>query len=167
MGTRSLTCVMDGNQEILCLYRQYDGYLTGHGADLVSMFKGYKITNGISGDACKTANGMGCLAAQLVGMLKQNDKKSPHYDNGKGFQVGNFYILAPESREHGEEFIYRLSEKDGRIWLDVSEGEVAWFGLPGTKPELMDWIYSGYLDDFKPKTTDYGEIYHARKGRAA
>jgi hypothetical protein len=156
---------MDGNKEILCMYRQFDGYLSGHGVDLLNAFKGFRITNGISGDAKKTANGMGCLAAQVVAHFKKTSGTND-YNNGAGLQVGGFYLYAPETREVGEEFIYRLSEKSGRIWLDVSEGEVAWFGLPGTKPELMDWIYSGYLDNFKP-THDNGEIYHKRTPRRA
>ena len=37
MGTRSLTYVYDDysvNTPIMCMYRQYDGYPTGHGAEL-------------------------------------------------------------------------------------------------------------------------------------
>jgi len=164
MGTRSLTVVMDGNKEILCMYRQMDGYIEGHGADLVAAFKGFKLTNGIAGDAKKTANGINCLAAQVVAHFKRitDENRKYAHDNGDGLEVGQFYLYAPETREVGEEYIYRLSERDGRIWLDISEGEVAWFGMPGTKPDLMDWIYSGWLDDLDPKA-DHGEVYHSRK----
>lgn len=154
MGTRCLTVVMDGNKEILCMYRQYDGYISGHGAELKKFAHGFKIVNGFGSDTPKkSANGMGCFAAQLVA----------HFKGKKENQIGGFYIEAPETREVGEEFIYRLSEKSGKLWLDISEGEVAWFGLPGTKPELMDWIYSGFMDDFDPDA-DHGEQYHARQG---
>lgn len=69
MGTRSMTIVMDGDKEIVRIYRQYDGYPTGHGADLAKLCD-VKIANGIGRDAKKIANGMGCLAAQIVHGLK-------------------------------------------------------------------------------------------------
>ena len=50
MGTRSLTVFnneMD-NSEIVVLYRQYDGYPTGHGRDLFSFLNNIEIVNGIS-----------------------------------------------------------------------------------------------------------------------
>ena len=41
MGTRSLTYIEESygenrkkKQNILCMYRQYDGYISGHGAEL-------------------------------------------------------------------------------------------------------------------------------------
>lgn len=144
MGTRCLT-VADENKEILCMYRQMDGYPSGHGKELKEAFKGFRITNGISGDKTNSANGMGCLAAQIVAKFKDD--------------VGGIYLYASGEREVGEEYVYSISEKDGRIWLDVLEGEVAFFGLPGTKPELMEWIYHGWLDDFEPEKC--GQIYHA------
>lgn len=172
MGTRCLTTVRDGNREILCMYRQYDGYPEGHGAELLQHFKGFKITNGISGDARKTANGVGCLAAQVVAVFKRSESAPDDRNaSGGGCEVGGFYLYAPETREVGEEFVYHLSVKPadpkdtrpswdqkGRIWLEVQEGEVAFFGAPGTPPALMDWLYSGWLDDFDPKRL--GEVYH-------
>ena len=34
MGTRSLTFVYDGDKPIINMYRQFDGYLEGHGLEL-------------------------------------------------------------------------------------------------------------------------------------
>lgn len=146
MGTRCLTTVIDGNREILVLYRQFDGYPTGHGAELLEWARGMPIVNGLPGDDKRCANGMGCFAAQLVAHFKT--------------KPGGFYIYAPETREIDEEFIYHLREKDGRLWLDVQEGEVAFFGLPGTKPELMDYLYSGWLDDFDPEKVEQVAVHH-------
>lgn len=173
MGTRCITAVMDGNREILCMYRQFDGYPTGHGTELLKAFKGYRVTNGVSiANSKRSANGMGCFAAQLVSVFKRADKDSS-YPAGNGCEVGGFYLYAPETREVGEEFVYVLEERasngksrydfgyEGRLWLTVYEGEVAFFGLPGTKPELMDWLYSGWLDDFDPKREASGQVYHS------
>lgn len=168
MGTRCLTTVRDGNKEIVCMYRQMDGYPEGHGADLLAAFKGFRITNGIAADSAKTANGAGCLAAQVVAAFKRITDENRRYahSNGADLQVGNFYLYAPETREVGEEFVYTLSVKTDakakrdRIWLELYEGEVAFFGMPGTKPELMDFLYTGWLDDFDPKNC--GQVYHGK-----
>ena len=64
MGTRSLTYIYDShNEDILtCIYRQYDGYITGHGLELASYLSGFKIVNGLGArdENVKVANGMGC-----------------------------------------------------------------------------------------------------------
>ena len=64
MGTRSLTYVEESwetsvadednnnkvyetKQNILCMYRQHDGYLDGHGLELAKYLQGFNIVNGI------------------------------------------------------------------------------------------------------------------------
>ena len=80
MGTRCLTYDYEGNSPLVCLYRQFDGYPSGHGAELANFLKGIKLGNGIADNPKmgKFANGMGCLAAQLVVHFKKS--------------VGGFYI---------------------------------------------------------------------------
>jgi hypothetical protein len=76
MGTRSLTYVYEGKKEdwvlpFVCMYRQFDGYPAGHGAELADFLNGGKIVNGIPGGSnVRLFNGMGCLAAQLVANFK-------------------------------------------------------------------------------------------------
>ena len=62
MGTRCLTYVYEGNSPLVCLYRQFDGYPSGHGAELANFLKGIKLGNGIADNPKmgKFANGMGC-----------------------------------------------------------------------------------------------------------
>lgn len=126
MGTRCLTVIQDDAKEVVCLYRQFDGYPAGHGAELLTAFKGFRITNDMISDRARTANGMGCLAAQLVAAFKT--------------EPGGFYLYAPGTRDIGEEFVYTLSAKGARVWLDVSG-----CGLP---------LYSGLLDAFDPARTN-------------
>ena len=74
MGTRSLTFVYDSyrmnigklvHEPIINFYSQYDGYPTGHGAELAEFLSGGHIVNGIPlGKDAKFFNGMGDLAAQ-------------------------------------------------------------------------------------------------------
>lgn len=83
MGTRSNTVVINDGVKILNLYRQYDGYPSGHGAELAAFLEPLKMVNGygIGSEARAQVNGMGCLAAQLVA----------HFKKG----VGGFYIDNP------------------------------------------------------------------------
>ena len=84
MGTRSLTYVYVEDTPIMCMYRQFDGYPSGHGVELAEFLTQIEMGNGISGspELFSFANGMGCLAAQMI----VNFKKSP----------GGFYIYPVE-----------------------------------------------------------------------
>jgi hypothetical protein len=69
-----------------------DGYPTGHGQELVDFFDGLTLVNGLGiGDNSKTANGMGCLAAQLVAHFKEG--------------AGGIYI-EPSNRAADEDYPY-------------------------------------------------------------
>ncbi len=102
MGTRSLTYVYkdtfskkDNPEIIICLYRQYDGYPQGgHGEELAEFLLPIKITNGISGDSTNTANGMGCLAAQMVAHFKK--------------EVGGFYLYPTLTGDAGQDYEYHI-----------------------------------------------------------
>jgi hypothetical protein len=73
MGTRSLTYVYEGETPIMCMYRQFDGYLEGHGQELANFLNELTVGNGISGkpELFNFANGMGCLAAQMIVWFKK------------------------------------------------------------------------------------------------
>tara|TARA_R100001443_G_scaffold115660_2_gene133942 strand:+ start:119 stop:574 length:456 start_codon:yes stop_codon:yes gene_type:complete len=98
MGTRSLTYIKDEfhtDENVICMYRQYDGYPSGHGLDLAAFLNNFRVVNGLSIDMPKkVANGMSCLAAQLVAELKDGP--------------GNIYLYPPNSKDCGEEFIYEI-----------------------------------------------------------
>jgi len=49
MGTRSLTYVYEGETPIMCMYRQFDGYLEGHGQELANFLNELTVGNGIYG----------------------------------------------------------------------------------------------------------------------
>ena len=77
MGTRATVTVFEDNKPLVTIYRQMDGYLTGLGQDIKDALNGgdVRIGNGYStGDATpKAFNGMGCMAAYLIGKLKGSD----------------------------------------------------------------------------------------------
>lgn len=110
MGTRSLTIMHDdednyNGKEIVVMYRQFDGYPSGHGQELRDFLKGIKMVNGIGvTDNRRIANGGGCLAALIIS----------HF---KGDEVGGFYLHPAGTRNVGEEYIYHVypSVKRGNI----------------------------------------------------
>ena len=99
MGTRSLTFVYDNNKEpMLNMYRQFDGYPSGHGSELAEFLNSFDaIVNGIPvGDKRKMANGMGCLAAQMIANFKT--------------EVGGFYIYPVSADDCGQDYEYHVYE---------------------------------------------------------
>lgn len=110
MGTRSLTFVYDRNEPVICLYRQYDGYPSGHGAELAEFLSGFEIVNGFGQKRDKLANGMGCLSAQIVA----------HFKDG----VGQFYLHAPRvGRDDGQDYEYHI-HADRIVVLNYNNKEI-------------------------------------------
>lgn len=112
MGTRSLTHIKDeDNKTLVTVYRQYDGYPKGHGLDLANFLVDITIVNGISlGENRKTANGMGCLAAQLIAELKKG--------------AGGVYINTPDAKDCWEEYTYKVKFDDKRgLLLNYNGGK--------------------------------------------
>jgi hypothetical protein len=97
MGTRSLTFVYEENKPIINMYRQYDGYPSGHGQELADFLLSGKLVNGFSETQTVQFNGMGCLAAQMI----VNFKKS----------VGGFYIYPIESNSCWQDYEYHVYEE--------------------------------------------------------
>lgn len=132
MGTRSLTIVKDENEkEIGVMYRQYDGYLEGHGLELAEKFGDFKIVNGImvGADTSKMANGMGCLFAQIIAYFKDG--------------IGGVYLYPPLTRDVWEEFTYIISLREGELNLTVSTNVV---------------LYDGLFSEFEPWLIEKGWI---------
>ena len=105
MGTRCLTFVYDSSglngesEPIMCIYRQFDGYPSGHGHELAQFLNSKTIVNGYGEQNSMEANGMSCLAAQLVVQLKHG--------------VGGIYIYAPMvGRDHWQDYEYHVYENN-------------------------------------------------------
>lgn len=137
MGTRSLTRFMDGETEIACMYGQFDGYPDGIGKDIKEALKDRYLVNGYT-DPNTQCNGMGCLAAMVVGKLKDG--------------CGNVYLNPPGTKGIGEDYTYvlcageeetfgrkgqRFPMKGRHIMLKIQSGDTV--------------IYDGKLSDFDPE----------------
>lgn len=127
MGTRSITTIIETvagtPRKITTIYRQYDGYPSGHGKELFEFLKNMRICNGYGSEqkGGKWANGAGCLAAQLIKKLKDD--------------IGGIYIEAPRTRLDGEDYGYEITIKDASINVVVRrpgkklfDGTVSAFG---------------------------------------
>jgi len=129
MGTRSLTFIKDEydkNNNIICMYRQYDGYLSGHGKELAEFLQDFNVVNGYSNiTPARSANGMSCLAAQLVAYFKDG--------------IGNIYLYPTNTSDVGEEFIYTISLIDNQLNIDVKDWNDKII-FNGTSAELIEKI---------------------------
>ena len=96
MGTRSLTFVYEGEMPIVNMYRQFDGYPTGHGQELADFLLSGELVNGYSKKQSVQFNGMGCLAAQMIAYFKNT--------------VGGFYIHSVDSTDCWQEYEYHVYE---------------------------------------------------------
>ena len=99
MGTRSLTIVKESIdpscEDIIVMYKQFDGYPEGMGVKLANFLEGYIIINGIPPNPNpKSANGIHDLAAQLVAEFKN--------------EIGEIYLHPSGTRDVWEEFIYYI-----------------------------------------------------------
>lgn len=136
MGTRSLTFVYDGETPIINMYRQYDGYPTGHGAELAEFLSQFAaITNGIAvGETRRTANGMGCLAAQLV-------------SNFKGSDPGQFYLYNPTMSDCGQDYEYHVyQDADNLLRVRIIDRGCNMFGL--TMSDKNEFLFDGTVAEF-------------------
>ena len=111
MGTRSVTNIYDGEKLkknlLVSIYQQMDGYYEGVGKELQRFLTGMTIVNGFGSNTPeKAANGMGCLAAQLISHLKQG--------------IGGVYIT---SNGEKSEYNYHIFLKDGQLQLEGTGGD--------------------------------------------
>ena len=139
MGTRSLTFVYSESKSgekatpIMNMYRQYDGYPSGHGAELAEFLSGGRLVNGLSGMGKERQfNGMGCLAAQMVANFKDG--------------AGSFYLYPVTTTDCGQDYEYHVRNIDGEFKITVFNCGVNFFGL--TQSEQHDKIFEGNLSQF-------------------
>jgi hypothetical protein len=117
MGKSSTTsfCEIYEDKEhyVGAMYRQYDGYISGHGADLKKFLKGKKIVNGVGfgADMSKCFNGMGCLGASVIAHFKK--------------EIGSFYLTNPNDIQSYNYKIYayvpkKFEQPEGTINIKVT-----------------------------------------------
>lgn len=141
MGTRSLTRINTTGSKIINLYRQFDGYPSGHGKELFEFLNGFEIVNGYSGtEGPKAANGAGCLAAQLVTHFK--GRQSDIY-KGKNLKlIGGFYLYPVEATDCGQDYEYVVTVAEADLNADTPGSvKVEVFGYEGLE-------FTGTVEEF-------------------
>lgn len=138
MGTRSLTVFSEDNGfEIGVIYRQMDGYPEGHGKELAKMLSGMRMVNGMSIDQPeKIANGMPCLAAQVVAHFKEGP--------------GGIYLCRAGTRRCGEDYTYFITGKEGEEpQIEIRDRHNVLYKGPASVYEswLKSWIEDENSDD--------------------
>ena len=136
MGTRSLTTFKEDhtNEEIVVLYRQYDGYPEGHGIDLFRFLNKMNMVNGIAGgEKRKISNGMSCLAAQMVSYFKE--------------EPGGFYLYRADTRDVGEEYVYTIYVENAHKNIMIKVEKTAYD--EDFKNRFMEEIFDGPVDNYK------------------
>ncbi len=88
------------------LYKHYDGHPERLGVTLASYLDGYEIHSGMSNKhQGPLANGIGCLAAQLVSYLKN--------------EPGNVYLQPPRNINVEDYVYYVWVKEDARIMISI------------------------------------------------
>ena len=131
MGTRSLTTFNDEwkNEEIAVIYRQYDGYPQVHGKELFKFLNGMTIVNGLKiNNPPKIANGMSCLAAQVVSHFKGNE-------------AGGIYLYGSGTRDVGEQYIYTIYFNKKSLMIKMTNTYDKSESFDGTVKEFGEWIH--------------------------
>ena len=155
MGTRSLTYVYDEQGErIINMYRQFDGYPTGHGAELAEFLNSGRMVNGLDGMGKELQfNGAGCLAAQLVGHFKQ----SP----------GGFYLYPTSVEDCGQDYEYHIYSSGINISIKIMD--CGWNCFGETQDDTYEPLFVGSLEEFTKycASEQYGETYQSNMVKIA
>ena len=131
MGTRSLTFVYDEDgKKIVNMYRQMDGYPSGHGKDLAEFLEPITMVNGIDTTKAVIANGPGCLAAQLVA----------HFKDGPG----DIYLEPTTAVDCGQDYEYHIATHS-----EGAELTIACQRIEGLRPFRRKKIFDGSIEEFK------------------
>jgi len=143
MGTRSLTIFKENDgTEIAVLYRQMDGYPSGHGKDLLGFLKDRQIVNGFRDGDDGNSNGMSNLVVQCISYLFKLF----------GEKVGNLYLHPAGTRDAGEDYTYTVYMNPE----EIPTGYKRWENVfPLLKVESLGKVlYDGLAKDFNPQMTE-------------
>ena len=129
MSTRALVkFVNKKGKNVATIYKHFDGYPEGFGLDLANFLSDMVIVEGIDlVHKGHVANGMECLAAQVVAFFKQG--------------VGDVYLYPSDTLESDTDvnYVYIIKDKgDGDILFIVYNGSRVLFS--GNPLGLFYWV---------------------------
>jgi len=140
MGTRSITIINDGSTELCVLYRQHDGYPSGHGADIAQALGGKRMVNGFS-DPVTQINGAGDLAVQLIAWLKWDATVNSKWRPTPINSAGGLYLYPAGTRDTGEEYVYTITcTEEGGVQVECAGGHTPLERFKGSLGDFCKWI---------------------------
>jgi hypothetical protein len=153
MGTRSLTRIFETykdekknkqvKHQLVNMYRQYDGYPSGHGLELVEFLNSGKVVNGIGMGDVKVFNGASCLAAQMIAYFKN--------------EAGGFYIKSINAKNCGQEYEYHILVDFDTKEITLKCYENGYMNKKGDYVGKNRLLFSGFPTDFEQFVEKYNE----------
>jgi len=128
MSTNCCTVVKNEQDEVLLVMRRHwDGYPEGHGIELAEFLASKNVVDGLTldQDKSKIANGIECLAAQIVAHFKK--------------EPGGFYLSSFESLDSEWDYSYTVTIRGKTIYLCVRD------------EYSEETIYDGSVNEFKAR----------------
>jgi len=130
------------------IYHHYDGYPEYLGVTLANYLSDISVVNGISSNT-KVANGLGCLAAQLVCHLKLVNAGCDQ-DGKINIPSGNVYLDPWDLGRNDVDYIYYVWAAEGKdVWISIFErstdDEYSLCTFVGTPDKLLK-KYKGKLN---------------------
>lgn len=124
MGTRSTIHFYDNQRNILNIYNQYDGYLSGIGRSIVDFFRGKDRGNGFDDDAL------------MYVIQNKKGAYTMYATNERDVQEFNYYIYNHYNRfENKTELVFEVTQE---VWIE-ERGEFA----------IVTLLRGGSLEDFE------------------
>ena len=142
--TNSTTYVHESDRRspvLVRMLRHSDGGLSGHGKELKDFLSGITLVNGLSVNQRAVANGMDCLAAQIVAQFKEG--------------AGGIYLTSPTRSAEDADFSYHVFEDNEVIHL---EG----VSLSGAVVNLLPDSFAGFSNEKEPRIVSF--LYAKKDG---
>ncbi len=120
------------------MYRQYDGYPSGHGMDLVEFLNDTKVVNGLGIDEVKSTrffNGARCLAAQLIAHFKEG--------------AGGIYVEPITAKDCGQEYEYEIIVDFNTNEVTLKCFEVGYINSKGKYVNGKKVLFEGKPSEFE------------------
>lgn len=106
MSTHALTKVVEDGDVLVAMYTHWDGYPNSYGKELYNFLKDITVVNGIRETDEKIANGMGCLAAQLVAHFKD--------------EPGNIYLMPTDTEDEEYTYVITLNQNTNNLEVELN-----------------------------------------------
>lgn len=112
MATRAIARIYDDNgiDILTTMYKHWDGYPDGFGADLEKFTSKFRLVNGYTmkdEEDGNVANGMGCFAASLIKHFKE--------------KIGDVYLYPAKAESWDAEYIYHVKPNGEKITVVCEE----------------------------------------------